>query len=149
MAPEELNALRLEIVGDSDLKALAVAGRDGDIARAMSTASTAQPLTISGLLGGLSQASAAKLAVNPNVTDLRDKVLAGDLAGVSLWVELFAAGGIVTADEAAAVSAAIAAATPNGRTVTVDAVNKALKPHRPDGKAGQKHWSEEPVNGAA
>ncbi len=142
MTSEELNALRLEIVGDADLKALAIAGRDGDIARAMSTESTAQPLTLSGLLGGLSQASAAKLAVNPNVTDLRDKVLAGDLGGVSLWVELFAAGGIVTAEEAAAVSAAIAAATPNGRTVTVDDVNKALKPCRTEGKVGADNWKD-------
>ncbi len=142
MTSEELNALRLEIVGDADLKALAIAGRDGDIARAMSATSTAQPLTISGLLGGLSQASAAKLIVLPSLTDLRDMVLSGDVAGVGLWVAFYAKAGVVTAEEAATVNQALAAAIPNGRTVTVDEVNKALKPHRPDGKAGEKNWVE-------
>lgn len=146
MTSEEL---RLEILADPDLKARAIAGDDGGISRAMTVASTAEPLTIAGLLGALSAETAAKLAVNPNTTDLRDKVLAGDVAGVGLWVGLFAKAGIVTADEYQAVQQALVAATPNGRTVTVEEVNKALRPHRPDGKAGSKHWSEEPVNGVA
>ncbi len=139
MTSEELRA---EIIADPDLKARAIAGDDGGISRAMTVASTAEPLTIAGLLGALSQETAAKLAVNPNTTDLRDKVLAGDVAGVGLWVGLFAKAGIITADEYQAVQAALVAAVPNGRTVTVEEVNKALRPHRPDGKAGAKNWQE-------
>lgn len=139
MTSEELRA---EIIADPDLKARAIAGDDGGISRAMTVASTAEPLTIAGLLGALSQETAAKLAVNPNTTDLRDKVLAGDVAGVGLWVGLFAKAGIVTADESQAVQQALAAAVPNGRTVSVEEVNKALRPHRIEGKAGEKNWQE-------
>lgn len=67
----------------------------------------ALPLTIQGALGALSAESKAKLAVNPNVRDLRDKILAQDLAGVSLWVALFAGGGQITTDEAAALASTI------------------------------------------
>lgn len=139
MTSEELRAA---ILADPDLKARAIAGDDGGISRAMTVTSTAEPLTIAGLLGALSAETAAKLAVNPNTTDLRDKVLAGDVAGVGLWVGLFAKAGIITADEYQAVQAALGGAVPNGRTVTVEEVNKALRPHRPDGKAGEKNWQE-------
>lgn len=137
-----IEQIEAAILADKYLKALAIAGRDGDIARAMTTASTATPITIGGLLGGLSPESAAKLAVNPNARDVRDRVLAGDLAGLSLWVSLFTAGGVITENEAATITAAIQAGVPNAVTVTVDEVNKALKPHRPDGKVGQQNWRD-------
>lgn len=134
--------LRLAIIADADLKARAILGNDGGISRAMTTPNTAPALSIAGLLGGLSAASIAKIAVNPNVTDLRDKVLAGDLAGVSLWAELFAGGGIIEPAEYQAVQAAIAAAVPNGVTVTVEQVSRAMLPHRINGKAGAANWQE-------
>jgi len=146
MTSEEL---RLEILDDPGLKARAIAGDDGGISRAMTRESTATSLTIVGLLDALSSETAAKLAVNSNTTDLRDKLLAGDIVGVGLWVGLFAKAGILTAEEYQTIQLALVAALPNGRVVTVEQVNKALRPHRPDGKAGSKHWSKEPINGVA
>lgn len=134
--------LRMAILADADLKARAILGDDGGIARAMTTPNSAPPLTIAGLLQGLSAESIAKLAVNPNVTDLRDKVLAGDIAGVGLWAELFAGGGVITAGEYQAVQASLAAAVPNGVTVTVEQVSRSLLPHRNNGKAGAANWQE-------
>lgn len=69
----------------------------------------AVPLTLEGVLTVLSQETAQKLATNPNLTDIRDKMLAADTAGVALWVGLLAKADILSAEEIAAMQGALAA----------------------------------------
>lgn len=68
-----------------------------------------RPMTITGVISLLSQASVARLVVNPNLTDIRDKIQQQDYQGIALWGGLLAAGGQITPDELAAIQAALSA----------------------------------------
>lgn len=83
-----------------------------------STSTVPRTLSLASILSGISQESAAKLAVNPNVRDLRDKILAQDRVGVGLWVALFAQAGVITASEANMVNAALVATDEVTTTIT-------------------------------
>lgn len=63
------------------------------------TTTRQKPPTITESLNVFSSETCAKLTVNPNLTDLRDKLLALDIAGITLWLTLFLKGGIVTQEE--------------------------------------------------
>jgi len=140
-----IEEIRQRIMADSELKDLAIAGSDGDISRRMTVESQGPQLTIDGMIDMLSDESAAKLAGNPNLCDLRDKVLAKDMAGIELWVKIFARGGYITPEELAGFQQVMQAVSQGDGSVvvTLDQVNKALRPHRIDGKAGAANWREE------
>lgn len=129
------------INADATLLEYAIAGRDGDISRALSSGSTATPMTVAGLLGLLSAESLGKLATNPNVVELRNQVMAQDVAGVALWAALFVGGGVISQTEHDAIIASINNATPNAVSVSVSQVNRVLRPFRADGKVGQSNWT--------
>lgn len=62
-----------------------------------------KPLTINDMLAAMSPESLKTLIDWPHLTDLRDKIVSDDRAGVGLWGQLLVAGGKITGDEYAAV----------------------------------------------
>lgn len=61
-------------------------------------------LSVSDALSVLSEETCVKLASNPNITDLRDKIISQDVAGVMLWVSIFLKAKIITQQEVAQLS---------------------------------------------
>lgn len=61
-------------------------------------------LSVSDALSVLSEETCVKLASNPNITDLRDKIISQDVAGVMLWASIFLKAKIITQQEAAQLS---------------------------------------------
>lgn len=133
--------LESTILNDSELKQMAILGQDGDISRSLTKENTSPSLTIEGLLSVLSTESAAKLAVNPNTTDLRDKILSADTWGIKLWIAIFYKAGMLTDLENTTINGAVDASVPNGVIITTDQVSKVLKKYRTNGKVGQVNWT--------
>lgn len=64
-------------------------------------------LTLAGVMQILSAETATKLVNNPNLTDIRDKIIANDMNAVALWLGMFAKTGVLTANEVTALRAAM------------------------------------------
>lgn len=58
------------------------------------------PLTLEAILGFISAASAAKLAMLPLFTDVRDKIVAQDRVGVTQYVAFLGLAQVITVEEA-------------------------------------------------
>lgn len=68
---------------------------------------TAASMTLIGILSLLSEESIQKLVVNPNLTDIRDKISEQDFIGVQMWGQMLVAGSQITTEEYANIVASI------------------------------------------
>ncbi len=106
------------------------------------------PLTVAGVLAGISQESASKLVMLPSLTDIRDKIQANDLEGVLLWGQLLAMADIITPEEATAIQAAcvltekVEVTTREDARVIVAFVGHAGFPNQIDREAFDAAWSQ-------
>lgn len=66
-----------------------------------------KPMTLTGIMTLLGPESIGKLVNNPNLTDIRDKIIGQDFNGVALWGQLLVAGAVITTQEYAAIAAAL------------------------------------------
>ena len=136
-----LEEIRNAILADATLKQMAIDGRDGDIVKSMTKASTNPQLTLTELMSKLSGTSMARLIDNSvALLDFRDMVNRKDFAGLFFWASAFQKSSDITTSEMNAINAELTRCLPNSVTVTLDEVNKALKPLRTEGKIGISNW---------
>lgn len=137
-----LDEIRTAILADPTLKAMAIKGEDGDIAKAMTKPNTSPELTLSALMGVLGTTAIGKLinTTTPATLDFRDKVLSKDFDGLFFWASAFQKASVISTTEMNNINAELVKCLPNNITVTLNEVNEALKPLRNEGKAGQSNW---------
>ena len=69
----------------------------------------AKPYTYDDLLGAISSANVSKLVVLPALPAIVETINSGDLVACARWITTLVAGGVITTDEATAVSAVMTA----------------------------------------
>jgi len=83
---------------------------DAGVAAVIAAHQVPKPISTAIIMGGLSPASVAKLAANPNLPTVVKSIDSDDRGAVGLWVSAYVDEGLITPDEAAAINALLTGA---------------------------------------